>query len=208
MQYFVRLMTCWIILFALAMGLIQTSCTSSTHTQISKTASSPPAQPLPSLGNIPWRAHITSIPPGASIYFVQQGNSKLVGTTPADVDIWTEAISGNPGGKGKRTIIFHLPVLRTKDGFFCPFRIVMGDKQVEKYAFLWVRENLFMAISLPWDTAPKGTIDIGSGLLYDLKQGKGILFTGNLTFDEIIPASFATSFPPPRISEITVDFNK
>lgn len=123
---------------------------------------------------------------------------KLLGTTPLTVAIWTDTIVGKPGQMGQRRLAFHLPVLRTKDGFYCGFVLKSGDIQVERYA-IW-SEGLR-------DAQPsERLLDIGAGLAYDLRRGKAIMLTGNFTMDQMIPASYDDHFPPPRISEIAVDF--
>jgi hypothetical protein len=140
---------------------------------------------------IPWIARIKSSPEGAEVFLLANDRvGQLLGKTPLDVNIWTEVISGHPGQSGMRKLTLHLPVLRTKDGWYRGFVVKQGNIEVKRYASL--RDEL-----------PN---DAPGGLAYDLRLGKGIWCHGNIETQVTIPASYDKDFPPPLISEINVDF--
>jgi len=179
----------------------QESAVSSSTVDANKGGAEPKSQHVAPSFETTWLARIRSLPEGAEVYLLEEGKTgRLLGKTPLDVPIWTDRIEGKPGQGGKRRLTFHLPVLRLKDGFYRGFIIKSGGIEVDRYASY--AEAL--ADRQPSQGRP---LDLGAGLAYDLRQGKGILFDeGTLAMDETVPASYANKPPSPRIRDITVDF--
>jgi hypothetical protein len=138
-----------------------------------------------------WRAKITSEPAGADVYADPKDENKYLGKTPLEIKIMTIILKGKPGEKCLQTTIYHLPVLRTRDGFYCIFLVKKGNMERKEQGFF----------SNPISPTAGGSISAA------LHEGTVIRMTGNIEdVETFIPDGF--KFPPDLVNQISVDFNK